>query len=237
MLKRLPLFWLSLGLLAGIFIAGLITLNWIYWAALGLFFSLVAYFEKRFFSSAPFLEHWRRVCPLPLGIVLAVIFVGAARYQAVQPVFGPADAAYYNGHQILRLYGQVISPPDEREKSTLIQVQVKQITFAEPCGETPCPNPGFTGEKRAVSGIVQVILPPAAHLVYGDWVLMDGRLVTPSENEEFSYRDYLARQGIYAQINYPAPQPGAVRRESTPLPDLPDAGGSPSNHQPDSSPA
>ena len=36
---------------------------------------------------------------------------------------------------------------------------------------------------------------------YGDYLALRGLLQTPPENEEFSYRDYLAHQGIYATMS------------------------------------
>ncbi len=39
---------------------------------------------------------------------------------------------------------------------------------------------------------------------YGDRIRLQGQLVTPTENEDFSYRDYLSHQGIYSYMSYPA---------------------------------
>jgi competence protein ComEC len=37
---------------------------------------------------------------------------------------------------------------------------------------------------------------------YGDELRIEGRLETPPELEDFSYRDYLARQGIHSMMRY-----------------------------------
>src|SRR3970282_1209835 len=41
-----------------------------------------------------------------------------------------------------------------------------------------------------------------ADLNYGDRLLLSGELITPPVYEDFSYRDYLARQSIYALMPF-----------------------------------
>src|SRR3989304_5043759 len=72
---------------------------------------------------------------------------------------------------------------------------------------------GSSGWSRLVAGLVGAPLsklqpPPlwwarlsaAVDWRYGDRLLLEGWLETPPEFESFSYRDYLARQGIYAYM-------------------------------------
>ena len=44
-------------------------------------------------------------------------------------------------------------------------------------------------------------VPALADYEYGQRVRVRGNLKTPPENEEFSYRDYLARQGIHSYMS------------------------------------
>ena len=55
-------------------------------------------------------------------------------------------------------------------------------------------------------GLVLAYLPGRAGWQYGDRLLLHGLPVTPPEGEEFSYRDYLARQDIYTYLTYPRVQ-------------------------------
>ena len=61
----------------------------------------------------------------------------------------------------------------------------------------------FAGASRyqsSVTGLVLVSAAPGKEFHYGDRVVIRGYLETPREDEAFSYRDYLARQGIYTYI-------------------------------------
>jgi competence protein ComEC len=39
---------------------------------------------------------------------------------------------------------------------------------------------------------------------YGERIRLQGYLVAPAENEDFSYRDFLANHGVYIYIAYPS---------------------------------
>jgi competence protein ComEC len=51
-----------------------------------------------------------------------------------------------------------------------------------------------------VRGLVLVRLDPDAFFHYGDRLLLHGFLETPPTADDFSYRDYLARQGVYSYM-------------------------------------
>jgi competence protein ComEC len=50
---------------------------------------------------------------------------------------------------------------------------------------------------------VLVVLPSGQTFRYGDRLRLNGELRSPADSGSFSYRQYLARQGVYAEINYP----------------------------------
>ena len=52
----------------------------------------------------------------------------------------------------------------------------------------------------SASGLLLARLPAGGDWRYGDRVSIQGSLETPPEDEEFSYRNYLARQGVYSYI-------------------------------------
>jgi competence protein ComEC len=55
-------------------------------------------------------------------------------------------------------------------------------------------------EFREVYGRLVVSAWEPGEWRYGDVVRLEGRLVTPPEREDFSYREILARQGVYSQM-------------------------------------
>jgi competence protein ComEC len=147
---------------------------------------LAAVFEQRWLSR----RTYRRFVPLPVGLVLAFFFLGGLRGEMARPPLTALDLATYNDSGRVRLTGEVISAPDRRETSTLLKVTVSQL---QPEG----------GQPLAVRGLVMVRLAPGALFRYGDRLVLDGVPQTPPEDETFSYRDYLARQGILTYINQP----------------------------------
>ncbi|MBE3037932.1 MAG: ComEC/Rec2 family competence protein, partial [Chloroflexi bacterium] len=62
---------------------------------------------------------------------------------------------------------------------------------------------GLAGTPRPVNGLLQVTIPPGGDWQYGDLVQLEGKPQTPKDSQDFSYKEYLARQGIYSQMIYP----------------------------------
>ena len=75
-----------------------------------------------------------------------------------------------------------------RDTYTNLRVKVDQLRFAENLPFVP------------VHGVVLAKLPTGDIYRYGDRVRLHGRLETPPVLEDFSYGDYLALRGIYANM-------------------------------------
>jgi competence protein ComEC len=180
----LPLLWLSLAFIMGILLAGQLTLPVIVWLILagGLFFIFIL---LRVFSARLHLSIISLFLFSPA--LLAVLFLGAARYQFTIPRLDAHYIAWYNDrdYEVL-VTGALVDPPDERDTYTNLRVNVTSI------------NTG--GEALPVHGLILARLLPGGDWHYGDVVRLRGHLKTPPENEAFSYQDYLARQGIRAYI-------------------------------------
>jgi competence protein ComEC len=56
---------------------------------------------------------------------------------------------------------------------------------------------------RTVKGLVLIQAPPFTDFRYGDRVRAEGKLQTPTNSEEFDYREYLARQDVYSLMSRP----------------------------------
>jgi competence protein ComEC len=102
----------------------------------------------------------------------------------------PADAAFARTAPQVSLTGTVVNFPVARDRQTLI-LDVTQLESTQP-GQADAP--------RAVHGRVRFTVEPEVHYRYGDLLQVTGRLVEPPIFADFSYRDYLARQGIYSQL-------------------------------------
>jgi len=204
---RLPLMWFSLAFLTGIVFASLVPLSrefWLgisdepipvgglyisVWAILSIVFLLLA-FSVRFF---PFFENLRSTLPAftlhPFTfILLFAFFLGAARYQISVPKFDAFHIAFYNDRDYdLLITGTLIEPPDYRDNYTNLRVKVSKVD---------------TGDRDLrASGLLLVRASNNQIFHYGDIIRLRGKLKTPPENEDFSYRDYLAGQHIHSYMS------------------------------------
>jgi competence protein ComEC len=124
-------------------------------------------------------------------LALSVLCLGAARYQAVQPDITPEHIAWHNdGEQRMVVVGVVVQPPDVYDNYLQLRVQAEQVRSEESILHTE------------ISGLILARVPVDGDWHYGDRVVLRGELQTPPEGEEFSYRDYLARQGVYSYMRY-----------------------------------
>ncbi|MCK4976539.1 MAG: ComEC/Rec2 family competence protein, partial [Anaerolineales bacterium] len=193
----MPLLWLSLAFLAGILLAAntsLPTWVWMLLAALslslGIIRSLFARLPYRFAQSVSQFIHRLPPLPVPLFLVFLALFLGAVRYQVAQPdLVDPGFIASYNDQEAeFIIEGILVEPPDQRDAYTNLRLSAEEIR--------PIDNLLFT----PVGGLLLARVPANGDWRYGDRLRLEGWLETPPENEEFSYRDYLARQGIHSYM-------------------------------------
>ena len=208
----LPLLWLSLAFIAGILVAKQIPLSrnlWLVLAGIALLSALLLRILSLRLNFKPF-----KLPPSTLFLTflaLTVFFLGAARYYFTLPYVDAHYIAWYNDREYeLLVTGTLTDPPDERDTYTNLRVNVTGIDT----GDETLPRAG-TGTTLPVHGLILARLLPGSDWHYGDVVRLRGHLKTPPENEDFSYQDYLARQGILAYM----PDASATR--------LPFTGGNP----------
>ncbi len=178
-MERAPriLGWSSLAFLAGMVLMG----NWGWVGAwLAALLLLGGWLYGRLGTS--FL---RRLPLLPLALAL---LLGAARYQSAQPRITPFHIAWFTDREYsVWVTGTLAAPPDVRDQYVNLQLDSTAIDTGD-------------GDLRVEGRLLARVDVSAADLQYGQRVRLYGLLQTPPENETFSYRDYLARQGIYAYM-------------------------------------
>jgi competence protein ComEC len=207
----MPLLWFSLAFVIGILLAANISLPLFGWLIIGGMSILAALLYRtlsrvsviiatRFFRISSFtieqfnLRFKRAVSLSPsvfISLAACILSLGALRYRASQPVIDPGFIAWYNDSEAeMVLTGKVSEPPDVRDRYQLVRVQTEQLRTADDILHSE------------VSGLLLARSYEGDGFRYGDRVVLRGELVTPPENEEFSYRDYLARQGVYSYMPY-----------------------------------
>ena len=115
------------------------------------------------------------------------LLVGAARLIIAQPHIDADHIAFYNDAGRVTLQGIVSREPDRRPTLTNLRLDVQAIILAD-------------GTTVPLHGQVLIKAPAYATVEYGDLIHATGLLETPPIFEDFSYRDYLARQDIHSLL-------------------------------------
>lgn len=133
---------------------------------------------------------WRRdPQPRLLNACLLTLILGALRFSTTVPHFDESSLAFYNDKGSVTLQGLVAGEPDVRDRWTNLRVAARRLKA--------------DGEWIEVRGTVLVRAPRYPAYNYGDELEIEGSLETPPEFSDFSYRDYLARQGVYSLLRRP----------------------------------
>ena len=197
--------WISLAYLGGIVLARYLTkptelwLNLIIGSATIAFMTIIlrALLERKP-KNAPPKENNSESTPLSqerqffffLPLLLLAFFFGAFHFQKSQPVDDdPFSIIWFTDREYESLVTGVISDsPDYRDTYTNLQLDVKHI---DQLGKR---------QPLYVHGKILVRIDAGDTYHYGDYIRVRGILETPPENEEFSYKDYLALSGIHAYM-------------------------------------
>ncbi|MGC9083173.1 MAG: ComEC/Rec2 family competence protein [Anaerolineae bacterium] len=124
----------------------------------------------------------RFACALTLTAAL-----GAGRLLSALPRLPPNALAHYNDVGPVLIEGTVVAAPDERDTYTRVRLRAERINLPD-------------GQQISVQGTALVYLPRYPTFAYGDRLLVGGLLQTPPEFADFSYREYLARQGVFSLV-------------------------------------
>ncbi len=192
----MPLLWLSIAFLCGILLSASISIPIAGWILLALIvvILLLPPVYRRLFLHLP--ERITQLTaqlnlnkPTILPVMILAVSLGAIRYQVAQPTITPETIAYYNNQATeYQVEGVLVEPPDVRDSYTNLRLRVEQIRTVDEYQFTP------------VHGLLLARVHQNASWQYGDRIRLQGHLETPPEDEDFSYRDYLARQGVYSYM-------------------------------------
>ena len=186
----MPLLWRSTAFLIGIWLGSISSLPKTILLVVFLFCSSLAILEKRLTLHIDPLQKWRKISPLPLTVLLAALALGAWRYPPPVPSGLLGTIASFNDRGERTLTALVASLPEETDRSTRFVVDSIAITDPD-------------GVEQPLSGKIQVEVWAGTPVNYGDQVRISGKPETPSENESFSYQDYLARKGVHSLVSFP----------------------------------
>jgi len=120
---------------------------------------------------------------------IVIVGIGAARLDLATPTFGESDLASFNGRPVARIEGIIDDAPVTHNATATLKVRAQKLIMEG-------------GEVKPVDGLVLVTAISSKELEYGDQVSLEGDLQTPPTGAQFSYRDYLARAGIFSLMPF-----------------------------------
>ena len=124
------------------------------------------------------------------GFCILFLVLGISRHQIAEFEIVNNDLGKYNDlEEKVVLIGTVSTEPDVRENKTNLIVKVRQLTVGD--------------EQIMVSGKVLVTTNRYLGHDYGDELKIVGELKTPVIFEDFNYKNYLAKDGIYSVMYKP----------------------------------
>jgi len=136
----------------------------------------------------PFLRPYKKHLLLAAFCLLA-LFGGSIRFQSSLPVVNEQHLQFYNDKGVSEIEGIVCTEPEARNTTAIFQLSANKLQI--------------DGGKKEISGKALIRVPRYQEYHYGDTLKLTGKLETPPQFDDFDYKDYLARQGVYSVVNYP----------------------------------
>ncbi|MDP1538699.1 MAG: ComEC/Rec2 family competence protein, partial [bacterium] len=124
-----------------------------------------------------------------IGFCILFLVLGVWRHERAELRVMNSELKKQNDYETtFVLLAIVMTEPDIRDNHT--KLTLSNIKFIE---DVPQP----------IDGKILVTTDKYPEYKYGDKLKIIGKLETPAEFDEFNYKDYLAKDGIYSVIYYP----------------------------------
>jgi len=184
----MPIIWITISFFAGVISADTLSLGILPWVVFGVGGSTLL--VGLLWLKIPKLQGLSTV---PRGLIISLFIAFAAggiRYLITLPDFkDPTYLLNFTANQTpVTITGIITDFPDSRDQVTNLRVKTELIQISA------------GGEFLSVHGLLLAKIPVEDQVWYGDRVELTGYLGIPPEEEDYSYRDYLSRQGIYAYL-------------------------------------
>jgi len=184
----MPIIWITCSFFAGVISADILPWKFFIWVLLGIGGSLVLI--GLFWLKYP---GYQKLSAFPRGMIL-ILFIsfilGGSRYLTALPDFEDPEylTNYADKNSSVIITGVINDFPDSRDQVTNLQVKTERIQISH------------WEEDFPVQGLLLAKIPVEKNPKFGDRVQLTGYLETPPEDEDYSYREYLNRKGIYVYL-------------------------------------
>ena len=127
----MPLFWLCLAIIIGIFTASFFLLPFYIWASAAFICLVLGLFEYFHFRNRnhPLLSH--PIFRIPFALILCAFFIGGMRFQSALPVLSPDKLLWYVSDKPVLITGVVKSDPYRANNLHLLLSKAKRLKLAE----------------------------------------------------------------------------------------------------------
>ena len=124
------------------------------------------------------------------GLSLVLLVGGVLFFQSGESAIDENHIGYYLDGRAYTIEGTVSRMPEDKEKSQALRLS--DVTIETEDG------------WREVTGAVLVYVPPFPEYRYGDRINVTGKLLEPPVFDTFDWREYLARDDVFATVLYPS---------------------------------
>lgn len=178
--EQLPLLWISISFVIGVGLSSVFNLHLADWIFLSLCLATAALLLRRKLSAL-----------YVIGLLcLLAVAVGGARFVSAQPTFEADDLAFYNNkYATAKVTGWLQKPPVYQDDYVELWVQATEFTAPEL-------------KDISVDGLMVVRGDLGTKWSYGDVLVVRGELEAPENDEDFPFKDYLARSGAYSVMAF-----------------------------------
>ncbi len=138
----------------------------------------------------PSLNLRKRAGFVVFGFCILFLIAGIWRHQIAESEIGNNELRKYNDlDKKITLIGVISTEPDIREKSIKLSVKINEILLED--------------GPLTINGKVLVTTGRYPEYKYGDKLEIIGKLKTPPIFEDFNYKDFLKKDGIYSVMSFP----------------------------------
>ncbi len=140
------------------------------------------------FLLLPFFPNSKKTL-IVVGLCLLALIGGGLHFPSSLPQIDEHSLCFYNDKGTVEIQGIVAEEPDISGMSCQLKLSASEININD--------------ERKEASGAALIQVPRYPAYNYGDVLQVTGKLETPIPFDDFDYKSYLARQGIYSVIYYP----------------------------------
>ncbi|TSC95160.1 MAG: hypothetical protein CEN87_172 [Parcubacteria group bacterium Licking1014_1] len=124
-----------------------------------------------------------------VGFCILFLIIGILRMQISEFNIANDELSKLNGSEAISLIGAISAEPDVRDTYQKLKINISQSTI--------------NNQQSAILGTISISANRYPEYRYLDKLKITGFLEAPPEFEDFNYKNYLLKDGIYSVMNFP----------------------------------